>query len=217
MPDDVLDILMSSGGFPFAKFEAIGQEIGGQVTGRPRSHQVREYDANNPGRGPLKFYPSGDPIMGVLIDVRVGAGTDDDPGIRRIDIDSVRKKAAVREALISAGAETSGIEPGGYFALTWTGTEAGKGSIDANTWEAIYRTPVQQAAFEVTTRAWDPVPARPTPLPTRPAPSPPPPPPLPAAVNTTTRTMTAKPRVTAVQAAAMANAGIDISQFDISG
>lgn len=246
MSDPVLDALMGGASYPAAEFPVVGTTVGGKVIGRPKARQVREYDKLNPGKGALKFYPnSGDPIMGVVVDVQTNAPmiNQDDKGIRRIYADGQRQKEALREALIAAGAQEVGIEPGGFVSMTWSGEEEGQGSVPAKTWSAIYRTPAQQAAlgalgavpvatqpvqqgqqfnpaqaYAVQTYANAPAqqvqqyapqatPQQYAPaaqyIPTAPA--------NPVAVPAPT----GRPQINAVQAAAMANAGVDISIFDI--
>lgn len=146
MSQSALDIIMGAGGYPSAEFPQIGAFVGGEVVGNPQGYHAREFDRSNPGRGALKYYPSGDPVMGVTVDVKVYPPTADDPGIRRLYIEKPRQKAALRDALNKAGAGNTGIEPGSYVGLTWTGEEAGEGASPAKTWEAVYQSPAQLKA-----------------------------------------------------------------------
>lgn len=247
MSNAVLDALMGGVSYPSAEFATVGTTVGGKIISPPRARQVREYDKANPGKGPLKFYPnSADPIMGVVIDVQAFAAAGEDSGGRRLYADNKRQKEALREALIASGAVDRGLETGGYLSMTWTGEEAGEGAVPAKTWSAVYRTPEQQAAYAATAVQPPAQPAYAPPAPpvaqpayvppvdpqqaaflawqaSQAAQAPPAPPvaaqpayaqPPAAAVAPVAQ---AKPQINAVVAAAMANAGVDISQFDIIG
>jgi hypothetical protein len=88
-----VDDILSGGGARSATFNAPGDEVGGRITRTPKAYHVREYDRANPGRGPLAYFPSGDPIVGIQVDVQTNERTDpDDDGVRRI---YVEKKPAV--------------------------------------------------------------------------------------------------------------------------
>jgi hypothetical protein len=139
---DANDILMGGGGAKPAAFGQDGVTIGGRIVSTPKSYHVRAYDRDNPGNGPLQFYPSGDPIMGVRVDVQTNDRDPLDPtddGVRRLYLDRKRQLSAVREAVRAAGAD--GLQVGGYLTLTRTGTEQGEGAIPAVTFAAVYRGP----------------------------------------------------------------------------
>src|SRR3546814_3652970 len=86
---DANDILFGGGSSaPAIKFDTPGVEQGGRVVTKPQARQEREYDPRNPGKGALKFFPSGDPIMGIVVDVQTNERLDaDDNGIRRIYVE----------------------------------------------------------------------------------------------------------------------------------
>lgn len=117
---DANDILMGGGGAPAAKFETPGTTIGGRIVSRPQAFQEREYDRNNPGKGALKFFPSGDPIMALSVDVQTSLrdmSIRDDDGTRRIYVQGKRLKDAIRDAIRNAGAP--GLEVGGELHVTF--------------------------------------------------------------------------------------------------
>lgn len=210
------DVLMGSGGARGASFDAIGDRVGGRIVARPTSYQVREYSPVPGVQGALKFFPSGDPIMGLYVDVQTALREDgEDDGTRRLWLEKQRQIKAVREAVRAASAD--GVEVGGTLYLTWTGTEPGKGTEPAKTWAAEYAPPRQvvpvpggaPAAQPYTPPAPQPAP-QPVAQPTTPMPQAAPQPAAPAPAATP-----GKPQITAAVAAAMANAGVDLSQFDI--
>lgn len=142
------DVLMGGGpSVPGFKFADPGDSITGRITAPPSTYQVREYDPNNPGGGALKFYPSGDPIMGLYVDLDTGSKDpmiEGDDGIRRIYIDGRYVKEAVREAVIAAGAQ--GLQPGGVLQLTFTHREDPMDKRSRKFWQAAY-TPAGNAAL----------------------------------------------------------------------
>jgi hypothetical protein len=166
--------------------------------------------------------------MGVTVDVDTGMRTGpDDSGIRRIYADTARAKTALREAIVAAGAIKEGLQPGGRLWMQWTGEDPAT-AIPAKTWLAMYWPPAAAAAHAVLATA-PPVARMPQQAYAAPVPYVPPaaaaahavpaPPPAPAYVPPAPPAPPARgrPIISAVQAAAMANAGIDISQFDVVG
>jgi hypothetical protein len=120
---DANEILMGGGGAPTAKFVE-GVPVGGPIVAKPRAHQEREFDPKNPGHGALKYFPSGDKIMGITVDVQTNermAGDSEDTGVRRIYIEGKRLKDATRAAIRATGA--AGLEVGGELWVTNTGRE----------------------------------------------------------------------------------------------
>jgi hypothetical protein len=117
-----------------------GWVVEGEVIGTPKSYHVREFDKENPGGGKLRFYSSGDPVLGVTIDLKTSLrelGDPEDAGIRRAYVDKTRLLMAVRDAVRAAGAD--GVEVGGYLSIMRTGTEDGQGTTPATTWAAKYQ------------------------------------------------------------------------------
>jgi hypothetical protein len=137
-PPSADDVLMGGGSAPpRAEWAGPGARVEGLIVGKPRTYHSREFAPD--GKGPLKYFPSGDPIWAVMVDVQTNMRGPDDNGIRRLYVESMRMTSAVRDAVRVAGA--SGLEPGAWLSVTLTGTEAGVGSIPANTWAAEYRRP----------------------------------------------------------------------------
>lgn len=117
----------------------IGREAGGQVVSGPTRYQETEFNPNPGQRGAPKFYPSGDPIYAVHVDVQTSDRTGpQDDGRRRIYVQGKRLMDAVRTAVRTAGA--SGIAIGDELYVTKTGTERTEAGTTANTWTARYVT-----------------------------------------------------------------------------
>jgi hypothetical protein len=130
------------GGAKAASFANVGEYVGGRILGEPSAYHVREYSRDKPGGGPLAYFPSGDPIMGITVDVQTTQRDPMEPGdrgIRRLYVEKQRQLTAVREAVREAGA--SGLAANGELYLACTGEEPGKGNEPAKTWHAIYKPP----------------------------------------------------------------------------
>jgi hypothetical protein len=189
--DATNDVLMG-GGAPPRIDNILGQWVGGPIVAHG-THHVREYDAQRPGQGALRYFPSGDPIRGIHVDVQTdGRHSVDDDGVRRIWVEKQRLIAAVRQAVIDSRA--TGIETGGSLYVCWTGTEPSKSGADANTYAARYTPP--GAETSLSTLGVSPV-------------------------SRTTTHASAQPQaptmpvLTEAVAAAMRNAGIDTSAYII--
>lgn len=142
---DPNDILMGAGGPPAAKFDGAGVTITGRIIAPPRAYQEREYDPQKPGGGAPRFFPSGDPIMGLTVDVQTTERTyPDDDGARRIYVQGRRLKEAVRNAVQQSGAR--GLEVGGELTVTFTHWEDPQDKRSAKHYEARY-TPAASAGF----------------------------------------------------------------------
>lgn len=130
---DANDVLMGGGGFPAVKFDVLRVWKGGRIVAKPTTRQETEF-----GTGKPKTYPkSGDPIMGILVDVQTDERTDaEDDGIRRIYVEGKRLKDAVRAGVMASGA--SGLEVGGQLFVAWVGEEQGQGATPAKVYEARY-------------------------------------------------------------------------------
>lgn len=136
------DVLMGGGGAPSAKFDEPGTEWAGPIVSPPETHQVRKYDPNNPGGGELRFFPSGDPIMGITVDIQTtvrDSTIDEDDGVRRIYIDGRYLKDAVRDAVRKAGA--SGLEVGGQLRVKFTHREDPTDKRSRKFWDVTYTAP----------------------------------------------------------------------------
>ena len=141
------DILMGGGGSPTLPLgKRAGQPAGEMRGGVVLNDEPTPFPVRDPKTGEAKLYPSGDPIMGVHVDVQTPArdpSIPNDDGVRRIYIEGSTKGdayASKRKAVIDAvrliGA--AGIERGGELFLTWTHeVDTGTG-IPAQNWSARY-------------------------------------------------------------------------------
>jgi len=121
---DANDILMGGGGPAAWKFENPGTTRVGTIAAPPVARQERDYDPSNPGGGAPKTFPSGDPIMGIVIEVntdeRDPANRDDD-GRRTFYVEGRYLKEAVRNGVRAAGADK--LEVGAVLKVTFTHRE----------------------------------------------------------------------------------------------
>ena len=147
---DANAVLMGGGsGHPAWKFDQPnpGQPRVGTIAAPPQARQERDYDPNNPGGGDLKFFPSGDPIMGVLVEVQTGErdpSNAEDDGTRTFYIEGRYLKEAVRNAVRAANA--AGLEVGGQLAVTFTHREDPMDKRSRKYWQVAY-TPAGNAAL----------------------------------------------------------------------
>jgi hypothetical protein len=199
------DVLMMSGLAPTAwNFgEVPGSAIEGRVVAKPRSYHAREYDPSGQNLGKPKFFPSGDAVWGIAIDIQTTTRTGpEDSGVRRLYADKARLLSAIRDAVTKA--DRLGIEVGGYLKVVWTGTEMGKGNMPANTYEAYYTPPGAQVPIPVAPQHVSPQVMQHQPMTqsTSQAPS-------------THMTQPNGQVITATVAATLANAGVDLSAYTI--
>jgi hypothetical protein len=120
---DPNDFLMGGGdGIPSAKFPEPGAFIEGPIVGGPKAYQEREFNSQTQrSDGPGRTFPSGDPIMGVSIDVQtpyIDPLIEGDTGVRRVYIQGKLMKQAVREAVLAGGGK--GLEAGGRIRVEFT-------------------------------------------------------------------------------------------------
>lgn len=140
-------ILMGGGGAPTWKFDTEGVRKVGTVTAPPEARQEREYDPNNPGGGAPKFFPSGDPIMGILVEVQTDErdpSREGDDGRRTFYIEGRRLKDAVKAGIRAAGAP--GLEVGGVLDVTLTRYDVPGDRRSGRNWQVVY-TPAGNAAL----------------------------------------------------------------------
>lgn len=173
---DANAILMGGGGGPTWKFDGEGTRKTGTITAPPEARQEREYDPGNPGGGTPKTFPSGDPIMGIVVEVQTDErdpSKADDDGKRTFYIEGKRLKDAVRTAIRQAGAQ--GLEVGGKLDVTLTRYDTPGDRRSGRNWQIVY-TPAGNAALmgehpeEAAPAAPTPAPA-PTPTAATPAPA----------------------------------------------
>lgn len=133
------DVLMGGGGAPSWKFTDPGTTRVGTIKAPPKAHQEKDYDPNNPGGGKPKFFPSGDPIMGITVEVATDErdqGIEDDDGTRTFWIEGRYLKEAVRSAVLAAGA--NGLEVGGRLQVTFTHREDPTDKRSRKYWDVKY-------------------------------------------------------------------------------
>lgn len=166
------DVLMGGGGAPSWKFTDPGTSRTGVIKAPPQAHQEKDYDPNNPGGGKPKFYPSGDPIMGITVEVQTDErdpSIEDDDGARTFWIEGRYLKDAVRAAIRAGGA--NGLQVGGRITVTFTHREDPMDKRSRKYWDVQY-VPAGNAAL----MAAEPPAAIPAPAPAAPpAPAPAPP------------------------------------------
>lgn len=136
------DILMGGGGAPSWNFEGPGVRKVARVTKPPQPKQEREYVPNQPGAGKPKFFPSGDPIMGIVVEVQTDERDPSDPdddGKRTFYIEGKRLKEAVREAVRAAGG--AGLEVGGTLDVTLTHYDIEGDRKSGRNWQVTYTLP----------------------------------------------------------------------------
>lgn len=145
MPEEMSpeDVIFGGGGVPGAKWDQVGQWVGGKIRPRPRTYHAKEYVPGQPGGGRPLFKTNGEPVMGVRVDVVTGQrdpAIEHDDGTRRMHLDKWRQLEAVRRALTEAG--VTKLETDGELWVQWTGEEAdANGGQSAKTWNAKYRPP----------------------------------------------------------------------------
>lgn len=140
-------ILMGGGGAPAVKFANPGDTVTGRIVAPPQAYQARKYDPNNPGGGELLYYPSGDPIMAISVDLQTDLrdpSIQDDDGVRRLYIEGRYLKEDVRNAVRAAGAP--GLEVGGTITLSFTHREDPQDKRSRKYWQAKY-VPAGNAAL----------------------------------------------------------------------
>lgn len=144
---DANAVLMGGASAPTWKFDAPGTRKVGTIAAPPVTRQEREYDPHNPGGGQLKFFPSGDPIMGIVVEVQTDErdpSRDGDDGRRTFYIEGKRLKDAVRTGVRNAGA--NGLEVGGVLDVTLTHYDVPNDRRSGRNWSVVY-TPAGNAAL----------------------------------------------------------------------
>lgn len=139
--DAANDLLMNGGGgTKSAKFNALGDVVRGTITDDPKVTQVVEFGDDGKPTGEKKFWPSGDPMMQIVVTIQTDhrdPDDEDDEGLRLLHI-TPRIQPAVREAVKTAGAK--GLAIGGLIAVQWSGG-TGHGKGNARQYTAAYQPP----------------------------------------------------------------------------
>lgn len=143
---DANDVLMGGAGSPAWKFDGPGTRKRGTITSPPQAKQEREYDPNNPGGGAPKVFPSGDPIMGIFVEVQTDERdpSRDDDGKRTFYIEGKRLKEATKAGVRAASAR--GLEVGGVLDVTLTHYDVPNDRRSGCNWQITY-TPAGNAAL----------------------------------------------------------------------
>lgn len=158
------ELLMGLGGRAVS-FPNIGDAVRGTLLGAPRVAQQTDIKDNSP-----KFFPSGSPMLQLLItlqtDLRDG---EDDDGVRTLYAKANMLKA-IRDAVVAAGAK--GLAAGGELAVQYTGDgeAAQKGFNKPKMYAAAYRPPA--VAVDTLLGVASPQPERPAAAPLLPPPAP---------------------------------------------
>lgn len=140
---DPNEILFSGGGSPAWKFENPGTNYTG-VIASVSARQERDYDRDNPGGGALKFFPSGDPIMGIVIELVTDQRTsNDDDGKRTFYAEGRYVKEALRAAVIASG--VGKLEIGARLTVTFTHREDPMDKRSRKYWAMTYVPAAQNA------------------------------------------------------------------------
>lgn len=208
MTVDANAVLMGGAGAPTWKFDDEGSRKVGTIAAPPQARQEREYDPNNAGGGAPKFFPSGDPIMGIYVEVQTDErdpSRDGDDGRRTFYIEGKRLKEAVKAAVRAAGC--AGLEVGAVLDVTLTRYDEPGDRRSGRNWHIVY-TPAGNAAlmggtptpavaptpapaaprYQAPAPVQQPAPQAPAPVPQAPAPAPAP---APAAQQPTPEQMAA--------------------------
>ena len=137
---DANQVLMGGAGAPALKFDQPGDRKVVTIGSPPQARQEREYDPNNPGGGAPKVFPSGDPIMGIFVEVREDATGEE----HTLYVEGKRLKDAAKAAIRAAGA--GGLEVGGKLDITLTHYDVEGDRRSGRNWSMTY-VPAGNAAL----------------------------------------------------------------------
>lgn len=99
------------------KFDVIGSSIQGTVKSEPRERQQTKF-----GTQDLAFWPNGDPMMQVLVDLQTDRREDPtDDGERTLYVASKNMKRAISDAIRAAGA--TDLMVGGVLTVQFVGND----------------------------------------------------------------------------------------------
>ncbi|HEY9310264.1 MAG TPA: hypothetical protein VIP82_20870 [Microbacterium sp.] len=99
------------------KFDQIGVTHTGTVKSEPRERQQTKFGTQEPA-----FWPNGDPMMQILVDLQTDQREDpNDDGARTLYVASGNMKRAISDAIRTAGA--SDILPGGVLTVQYVGND----------------------------------------------------------------------------------------------
>lgn len=124
------------------KLPSVGSSFTGIISGPVTEQQETEYKPG--GGGPLKFFPSGDPIMEQLIPMDDVTAASKEEAASTLYVSKQRMRAAIGRALQEAG--VSDLQVGGTLQVTFTGYGTGKNPANPpQEFEAKYQPPAPPA------------------------------------------------------------------------
>lgn len=116
---DANQFLMGSGGRS-AKFDELGDAVGGVILAEPEIRQQTDYDTGDP-----LFFNDGKPRLMMVVTVQTELEEDsEDDGVRKIYVKGTESTRDLRRAVKAAGA--SGLEVGGFLIQMWVGVGVAK-------------------------------------------------------------------------------------------
>ena len=130
---------VSGTGYPSVKFQAVGDNVAGRIVAF-EDYQEKEFEDDKKrgvSKGDLAFYPSGDPIMGVMVHLETDPG--DEASRVTLWVKGKLLSKAVAAAFRKAGA--TDLEIGADLAVTFTGYDG-----RAKTYSSAYARPDADAA-----------------------------------------------------------------------
>lgn len=154
MSDDPFDDVMGGDWARTADFSEIGDTHHGVLVAAVKKH-ARKFDLKNPGSGPLLYWgedrkptevPNDSPLMETCFIFQTDEDDGDgDDGRREIRLNKKALTAALRTAVLAAGAKKPKLE--GWWRVTRVedGAPAVKGGNAPRGWHVIYKTPEQYA------------------------------------------------------------------------
>jgi hypothetical protein len=110
------DLLMASGGTPWAKWPAKGTKVTGVVKEVPKARQSRDIDTNTPA-----VWPDGEAKMEVVILIATDErdpDIEDDDGTRQVVLPKGSGRFIAVQGALKA-AKANGILPGGRLEITY--------------------------------------------------------------------------------------------------
>jgi hypothetical protein len=134
------DLLMGSGGHPWAKWNQVGDAVEGECVAAPTQRQSRDFDTGDPA-----VWPNGDPKLELLVLLQTEELDNDiagDDGVRAVVLPvGTQRFRAVQRAVREAGAR--GIEPGGFLSVKYTGDQPHerRGFNPVKQFAATYKAP----------------------------------------------------------------------------
>ena len=138
---DIWDVL-SQDSTPIFKFAEPRDGIRGTIAEKPALVPLTEYESDEP-----KLDAKGQPAMQILLILQTAHITEDShDGVWRVYVDKPRQRAALRQAMQSAGVRTLAV--GDVLELVFTGYRQTSGGNQAKDFTADYKPAAQAGADE---------------------------------------------------------------------